>query len=134
MTTNSNAPAMAQHGAGRGIPFAAATDAPKLSAASNRGNENARYRVIPPGGGDASFITVKGRVRWALDKLRHAGWKGCTPIEEVGPRWSAYVHKLREAGVIIDTLREPHYGAFPGHHARYVLRSSVTPCRDGGSS
>lgn len=134
MATNNEAPAMAQHGAGRGNPFAAATDTPNLSVARNRGNVNARYHIIPSDGGAASFITVRGRVRWALDKLRLAGKTGCTPIEEVGPRWSAYVHKLREAGVIIETLREPHDGEFPGHHARYVLRSCVTPYRDGGAS
>ena len=114
--------------------MAAATEAPNLSFASKRGNASARYRVIPPGGGDASFITVKGRVRWALENLRRAGLKGCTPIEEVGPRWSAYVHRLREAGVIIETIREPHDGEFPGHHARYVLRSCVTLHREGGAS
>jgi hypothetical protein len=75
------------------------------------------------------IITVKGRDRWALEHLIHAGAQGCTPIDRPRPRWSAYVFKLRKKGVNIETLHESHEGPFPGYHARYVLRSSVTPGR-----
>ena len=55
-----------------------------------------------------------------------------TPITRPAPRWSAYVHKLREKGVPIETITETHEGAFAGHHARYVLRATVTP--EGGDA
>jgi hypothetical protein len=32
----------------------------------------------------------------------------------------------------IETIHEPHQGAFPGSHARYVLRSRVTRVEDRG--
>lgn len=71
-------------------------------------------------------VKVGGRNLWALDALVRAGPKGCTPITHPAPRWSAYIHKLRKMGVSIETLHEPHGGAYPGTHARYVLRSAVT--------
>ena len=75
-----------------------------------------------PEGGEQSF---DGRAAWALAALIAAGEKGCTPIDHPGPRWSAYVHKLRRAGLSIETLEERHAGPYPGQHARYVLRSEV---------
>ena len=75
----------------------------------------------------ASEITVQGRDRWALECLISAGAKGCTPIDQPGPRWSAYVHALRhECGLAIETVHEKHSGPFQGNHARYVLKSRVT--------
>jgi hypothetical protein len=77
--------------------------------------------------GAARQFAVKGRERWALDNLIERGGKGCTPIDNPAPRWSAYVHNLRRKyGVHIETITEPHDGPFAGHHARYVLRSTVT--------
>jgi len=71
-------------------------------------------------------LTLKGRDAWALAELIRAGENGCTPITHPGPRWSAYVHRLRhEYGLQIDTVHEPHRGPFPGNHARYVLKSIV---------
>jgi hypothetical protein len=86
---------------------------------------------ITPEGGDTFAIHAKGREAWALDRLRAAGRKGCTPITEPGPRWSAYVHKLRGQGVPIETVTEPHGGEFSGTHGRYVLRADV---RKGGGA
>lgn len=79
--------------------------------------------------GAPRVIEVNGRVRWALEQLMESGPKGCTPIEHPGPRWSDYVFKLRKAGILVETVTETHAGPFAGHHARYVLRSSVTPGR-----
>ena len=70
-------------------------------------------------------VTVCGREAWALLALMAAEERGCTPIDTPGPRWSGYVHDLRKLGVI-ETIRERHGGAFPGDHARYVLRSRIT--------
>lgn len=80
---------------------------------------------IRSGSDELEFITVSGRDRWALECLVAAGSKGCTPIDTPGPRWSGYVFNLRELGVIITTITEPHSGPFSGTHARYVLHSKV---------
>lgn len=78
-------------------------------------------RVIP----DGMPITIIGRDAWALDCLLGAGERGCTPIDNPGPRWSHYVFKLRQAGLVVETVHENHGGPYPGTHARYVLRSKV---------
>jgi hypothetical protein len=78
-------------------------------------------RVLP----DGAELRFKGRFAWALARLIGAGENGCTPIDHPGPRWSAYVHKLRRSGLSIETLGERHSGPYPGRHARYVLRSPV---------
>lgn len=70
-------------------------------------------------------VPVKGRVAWALRNLIEAGSTGCTPIDTPGPRWSAYVHKLRQAGIHVETIHEHHGGPYSGRHARYCLRSKV---------
>jgi len=76
--------------------------------------------------GNPRTIAPTGRNAWALSELIREGKNGCTPIDNPGPRWSAYVFNLRrEYGLIIDTITEPHNGPFPGTHARYVLRSVV---------
>lgn len=75
-------------------------------------------------------IVVKGRDAWALRALVRAGKKGCTPIDTPGPRWSAYVLKLRKAGFHILTVHERHQGPFPGRHARYVLMDRVELAED----
>lgn len=83
------------------------------------------YRVL--NGTDAPItINLAGRASWALECLLTAGPKGCTAMEESAPRWSAYVYALRSKGFDIHTIHESHGGPFPGHHARYVLRSDVT--------
>ncbi|MDR7221697.1 hypothetical protein [Aminobacter aminovorans] len=87
--------------------------------------ENAKLTVrihIEP---DGYQLTITGRDAWCLLRLIEAGEKGCTPIEQPAPRWSAYVYKLRQLGLHIETIHEGHKGEFPGNHARYVLRSTV---------
>lgn len=73
--------------------------------------------------------TAEGRDAWALQELLAAGSKGCTPIDNPAPRWSGYIHKLRRAGVDIETVHEQHDGPFAGRHARYVLRSTIRVVR-----
>ena len=79
------------------------------------------------GNNDGPVVTVRGREAWA-------GERGCTPIDTPGPRWSGYVHDLRKLGIVIETIHEPHQGAFPGSHARYVLRSRVTRLEGRGAA
>jgi len=70
-------------------------------------------------------LHLKGRDAWALLQLAIAGERGCTPIDNPAPRWSAYIHNLRGMGIEIETVHEPRGGAFRGTHGRYVLRSKI---------
>ncbi len=76
--------------------------------------------------GTETLHLIGGRTRWALDRLITAGRRGITSMDNPAPRLAAYVFLLREIGLDIETITEPHAGDYPGHHARYVLRSSVT--------
>ena len=79
------------------------------------------FRIEP----DGAVQIAKGRDAWALLELEREGERGCTPITTPGPRWSAYVHRLRHLGVVIETVHEHHGGPFPGTHGRYVLHSRI---------
>lgn len=76
---------------------------------------------------------VESRDQWALDRMRVSGERGCRPFTEPAPRWSAYIHSLRELGVEIETAIEPHGGEFSGHCARYILGFLVAPVLIGGA-
>lgn len=115
-------------------PVQAAAEGTQRIARKARVKEAGTPYHIAPIEGDPFRIVVSGRVRWALDRLRAAGERGCTPITEPAPRWAAYVHSLRELGVAIETLTEPHDGGFPGWHGRYVLRCRVELDRKGGAA
>jgi hypothetical protein len=94
-----------------------------IHASPSGGNNNQSPVVsltIEIGGG---LKTIRGREAWALSELVSHGNVGVTPIERPAPRWAHYVHKLRRAGIHIETVDEKHSGAFAGTHARYVLRS-----------
>jgi hypothetical protein len=104
--------------------LARAAAASITSEPERRATQPGLYRVTPEGG-DPFTIIAKDREAWALDRLRAAGPKGCTPRTEPAPRWSACVRKLREHGVPIETSREDHGGDFPGTHGRHVLRATA---------
>lgn len=99
---------------------------------ASRHSGGTAYRVTPSEG-EAFRIVVSGRVQWALDRLREAGPTGCTTLKQPAPRLSAYVFSLREMGIEIETITEPHDGDFPGHHGQYVLHSTVTRWAEGGT-
>jgi hypothetical protein len=80
---------------------------------------------IRVGDAEGRPLQFKGRDAWALDALLQAGERGVTPIERPAPRWSHYIHRLRQAGLVVETIHETHAGAYAGHHGRYVLRSEV---------
>jgi hypothetical protein len=111
---------------------------PVQSAAEGKGKLARQKRAVTftvnPHDHDAAPVTIAvyGRVLWALERLAVAGLRGCTPITEPAPRWAAYVHTLRGLGVSIETVHEEHEGDFPGTHARYVLRATVTKATEGG--
>ena len=82
----------------------------------------ASYDVV----GNRVTRQIPGRYAWALLELKKAGKRGCTPLDNPAPRWSAYIHQLRhEYGLDIQTIWEAHKGPFPGNHARYVLHTEV---------
>lgn len=106
------------------------TDKPKTYTATDGATQahcqSVRLRITARLLPDGMPFSVQGRDAWALLELIKAGQTGCTPIDHPGPRWSAYVFKLkRKHGLDIETVYEPHGGDFPGNHARYVLRSAV---------
>jgi hypothetical protein len=88
-------------------------------------------RIIFEGANGPVRMTIKGRELWALRELIRVGAQGLTSIESPAPRLAAYIFKLRARGLIISTIREQHGGEYPGHHARYVLR---TPVAVGGGA
>lgn len=111
---------------GQGNRFATAAGLLNLT-----GNRTARYSgglayQVTASTGETFRLVVTGRSAWALNKLREAGQRGCTPAKDPAPRWSSYVHTLRKAGVEIETVIETHSGTFPGRHGRYVLLAAVT--------
>lgn len=110
---------------GLGDRYAEAAGTPKITHGANCAKPNGFYEIHPEDGGEPFYIEAKGRDAWALNCLIDAGLRGCTPIEQPAPRWSAYVHRLRSLGVPIDTQHEPHGGAFAGTHGRYILRAHV---------
>jgi len=109
---------------GLGSRSATAAGTPKLAQGKGGAKRVCLYQICLENG-DMFTIKAKGRQAWALDRLTEAGSQGCTPIIEPAPRWSAYVHRLRQRGVPIETLHEPHSGEFSGTHARYILRARV---------
>lgn len=119
---------------GRGNRHANAARTPNIAQhKAKRHKAGTPYRVTSTNG-ETFQIIVSGRDRWALEELRKAKAKGCTPSDNPAPRWSAYVFNIRELGVEIETITEPHEGEFPGHHGRYVLRSGVTLDWNGGEA
>jgi hypothetical protein len=115
---------------GQGNRYATAAGTLNLPHDNGDAKSAGLYRVTPFDGSDPFTIEAKGRDAWAFDRLIEAGPKGCTPLEEPAPRWSAYVHRLRELNVPIETIWEKHGGTYPGKHGRYVLRADV---RKGGA-
>lgn len=134
MPKNQGTPVRGQAQPGLGNRYATAAGTLSISSRKAKGHGAGTAYTVTPSDGEAFRIVVSGRDRWALEQLRKAGGKGCTPIDNPAPRWAAYVHNLRVLGVPIETLHEPHAGDYPGTHARYVLRATVTPWGKGGAA
>ena len=79
-----------------------------------------------PGDVELTQKTFVGREAWLLDRLLDAGDRGVTTLENPAPRVSHYLMKIRRAGIVVETIREPHKGAYSGSHGRFILRSPVT--------
>lgn len=94
--------------------------------------KQAKFNVIPHNNKEPFILHLKGRNAWTMRQLIKAADKGCTPIDNPAPRWSAYVYNLRHMGVFIETVSERHSGPFAGHHARYVLHDTVCEVCEAG--
>jgi hypothetical protein len=131
MASNEETRTLLQQGPGRKSRNAQAATLPHtnnnatLAPVTDNDNGLCSFVIVAADGNSYRLLRLTGRVRWALEMLMDAGLKGCTAISAPAPRWAAYVHRLRQMGVLIETITEPHEGAFPGTHARYVLRSEV---------
>ncbi len=124
-------PARGQAQPGQDNRSATAAGISKVSQPKGRAKRAGLYQIHPEGPKEPFTINIKGREAWALDQLVEAGAMGCTPITNPAPRWSGYVFDLRERGVPIDTLHEPHGGEFAGTHGRYILRAHVVRIGEG---
>lgn len=134
MTVKKEAPAAQAGAPGREDRYATAAGNPSIPSRKAKRHARGTVYTVTNGTSETFTIVVSGRDRWALTELHKAGRKGCTPIDNPAPRWAAYVHNLRALGVNIETLHEPHEGPYPGHHGRYVLRSTVTEGAKGGAA
>jgi hypothetical protein len=70
-------------------------------------------------------LVLTKRAEFFLEEMMTAGADGITTIDYPGVRVGDAVHKLRKAGVNIETKYEQHGGEFAGAHGRYLLRSKV---------
>lgn len=123
MSKNKNSPGASEGATGAMKPNQSSKiDCPKLA----NFRQYVTYRIEPDDPDLSSFcLSVRGRQLWTLVKLLEAGPAGCTPLCDPAPRWSSYVHELRNQRVPIETILEAHEGLFPGLHARYVIRATA---------
>lgn len=126
MNRQRNAPVSGTTDTGRGIALATATNAPNVAQTEAQRQTGPRAFQIQNGDEKPFVVHLRGRQRWTLEQLILVGETGCTPMHNPALRWSGYIHCLRALGIVIETIREEHGGDFPGHHARYVLRSSAS--------
>ena len=80
-------------------------------------------------------FNLDGRIGWTMVQLANAGLAGVAAYERPAPRWSGYVHELRQMGIPISTTMVRHGGRYKGRHARYTLAcdASVTVLEEGGA-
>ena len=76
-------------------------------------------------------LALTKRAEFFLEEMLSAGGEGITTIAYPGVRVGDAIHKLRKAGVVIDTTYEEHGGKFAGHHGRYFLRSRIVRLEAG---
>ncbi|WP_230980432.1 winged helix domain-containing protein [Oryzicola mucosus] len=114
-------------------PIAGTTESRKSqNATAEKKPARGQLRLVAKIEPDGGTVKVVGRDAWMLERLIAAGQRGVRPVDHPAPRHSHYVFKLRGLGFLIETVHEAHGGAFPGHHARYVLHSQVTILENRG--
>lgn len=119
MAQHENAPAPVERHTGRDC-LAETAGVPQLAQLTE--NRQSQDWSIALSSGDERSVSLTGRPAWLLAHLAEAAAKGLTARDlPAGLRISGFIHRLRLAGVPIETAYETHRGAFPGHHARYRL-------------
>ncbi|MGI8397780.1 winged helix domain-containing protein [Agrobacterium deltaense] len=104
-----------------------------LMTSSGKAQQTIRVQILDDNNEPVGFpVTLRGRERWAMERLMAAGAAGVSSLDNIGPRTSHYIFKLRGYGFAIETQYEAHGGDFPGHHARYRLHSAVSIVADAG--
>lgn len=100
---------------------------PALADAVIKGGSGPVTRVVAiiGEGETATKRQFNGRFAHTLWKLIEAGEAGVSSIEQIGPRLSHYIFKLRRWGLAISMVEEKHKGPFPGWHGRYILGTAV---------
>jgi hypothetical protein len=84
------------------------------------------WLIVQPVDSNKAPIRLVGRPAWLFDLLQCAGEQGVTTLQlPAGVRVSHYILILRRAGLVIESVREPHEGEFSGSHVRYVDRSGA---------
>jgi hypothetical protein len=81
--------------------------------------------LIDRAGAEPVPLALTKRAEFFLEEMMAAGANGITTIDYPGVRVGDAVHKLRKAGVNIETKFEQHGGEFAGSHGRYILKSKV---------
>ncbi len=101
--------------------------------ASGKAQQTIRVQILDDNNEPVGFpVTLRGRERWTMERLIAAGAAGISSLDNIGPRTSHYIFKLRGYGFAIETQYEAHSGDFPGHHARYFNRSNVSIVAEAG--
>jgi hypothetical protein len=104
-----------------------------LMSASGRAHLQIRIQLLADDDTPSGFpITIVGREYWTLRRLIDAGDRGVSSLDNIGPRVSHYIFKLRGYGLVIETVVERHGGTYPGHHARYRLHSKLQVLEEAG--
>lgn len=75
-------------------------------------------------------ITFRGREAWACRELIRAGDAGVSSLHHIGPRLAHYCMKIRRAGILIETVKQPHGGPYVGWHGVYKLRTKLDVIED----
>ena len=91
-----------------------------------------KYALLPADSVDSAPqpLALTKRAKFFLEEMLAAGSQGITTIDYPGVRVGDAVHKLRKAGVQVETHYEQHGGEFAGHHGRYILHSKVVRLSD----
>ena len=132
MTNRKRNPGARRDASGAGKPVHSAAEGKSALARQKR----CVTFIVTPYNPDATSVSIaaSGRVLWTLKRLLAASKGAGTPIIELAPRSTVYVHTPCSLGVSIETVWEKHEGTLPNNHARSAPQAIVTQRTEGGTS